>query len=173
MSQYVRQTPADNDFRDWFVKWVRKLKVRSAEIIKGGDQHEPMIFIFEKDDKGIGVVPLPGFHNTVDKDIAAALLKGLGARTDEFDGAIMVVEAWAAAVDANDKSYKMGSSIAQRPDRFEILMFNGVRGTMQLLADFKINKDRTLGEMNVRDPMNFEAGSVGRFIVGDDGQRDS
>jgi hypothetical protein len=173
MSQYVRQTPADADFRDWFMTWVAKLKVRSAEIIKNGDQHEPMIFIFEKNGRGIGVVPLPGFQNTTDKDIAAALLKGLGARTDEFDGAIMIVEAWAAAVDPADKSYKIGSSIAERPDRFEILMFNGVRGTMQLLADYRINKDRTLGEMNVRDPTSFREGSTGRFIVGDDGQRDS
>jgi hypothetical protein len=29
-SRHVRQTPADDEFRRWFIKWVSKLKEKAA-----------------------------------------------------------------------------------------------------------------------------------------------
>ena len=171
MSKHVRQTPADDDFRQWFTDKVVTLKQRSEMILRDGQEHHPMLFVFERDGASVGIVPLPPFETNLDKDIAAHLHKKLGEMSDRFDGVIMLVEAWAAVTDAN---YKYGDRISDRPDKFEILMFNGIRGTMQLLADFRINADRTLeSEMRIRDPTDFTTGSTGRFIVGDDGQLDS
>ena len=108
MSKHVRQTPADDDFRQWFTDKVVTLKQRSEMILRDGQEHHPMLFVFERDGASVGIVPLPPFQTNLDKDIAAHLHKKLGEMSDRFDGVIMLVEAWAAIADATD--YKYGRS---------------------------------------------------------------
>lgn len=171
MSTHVRATPASDEFREWFVGWVDKLRPKTEEILQATEQLHPILFVFSSDDQ-IAIVPLPPFQTMIDKDIVARLHKRLAERTDECKGVIMIVEAWGAHLTI-DQMNKAGGTIANHPERFDIVMFNGIRGTMQLMADIRINKDRTLGEMSIRDPTSTEAPSTGRFIVGDQDELDS
>jgi hypothetical protein len=168
MSTHIRATPADDDFREWFIKMVNMLKGMSEKIIITGEQHMPMLYAFEHDGHSL-IIAIPEIAGTDDKDVVAMLHKQMGKDTARFAGVIFLIEAWAAYL--TPAELKAVGSVKNHPDRREILQFNGIRGTMQLMADFSIDREtRTLGPMNLRDP---STGSTGRFIVGDDGKLDS
>jgi hypothetical protein len=166
VSTHIRATPADDDFKKWFVDKVNMLKEVAEKVLIVGEQHMPMIYTFPHHGAGT-VIAIPQITDYEDKNVIAALLKAMG-KDPQFAGVIMVVEAWAASVDIKDEE---PINVRDRPDKTEILLFNGIRGTMQLMADFKIDKvKRTLGPMRLVDPTE---GSTGRFIVGDSGRLDS
>ena len=169
----VRSSAATPEFKAWFEEELEKIVKPTAGAIIRDSEHMPMIRVYMKDGS-ISMYLMPKFDSTVVKDIAATLHNLAGA-SENVDAAMFLCEAWAVVTPRDTKRL---DSIAEHPDRREILMVNCIKREMRMIATIEINGslekgDRTFGEMTIADANEPGTMATGRFADGPPGKLDS
>jgi hypothetical protein len=89
------------------------------------------------------------------------------APTDAVAGAILLTETWTISVEKEEDLGRPHGSLEHHPDRQEALMLNALRGSMQLVGLWKINRtDKKLEPIALVDPMKGVSGGGGEGMEG-------
>jgi hypothetical protein len=148
------------------------LKKQTENIVKSGEQHHPALFVFERqspedeDTQRVAIVPVP--MTDPDSKQRAFDLIHYAASHEQVEGVIFVVESWVKHIDGPDPAtrYDPHKSLEHDPERKEAIVFNAQKGTMQLIAQYLIDRtDNTLCEPPlIIDPMGDSEGAKGRMV---------
>ena len=165
MAKQTRQgAPADDDFRAWFGEMIDCLRPKIESIVATGEEHVPVMFVFEKTNSVIGrvgIIPV-AMDGLEGKERAFAGL-WLAAEQPFVEGVILLTESWMKL--ANPDKVDRTKSLADDPDRQEAIVLNAMRRNMQLLAYMMIDRTtNTVGDPQVVDPMAPDETMVGRMI---------
>jgi len=164
MEQERKGEPADGDFKQWFERISERVLALASQIIfDKGEMHAPMLLVFNKG--STDMIPLLLDFSTLQcKSIEAAKHRYVASQTDLCDGAIMVTEAWTLALEKGKRRKDYPDSLEHAQGRREMLMFSAMRGRMQLLALYEINrKTKQFENRQLVDPTDEH--STGRMIL--------
>lgn len=158
---------ATDEFRQWFQNALAlQLMPVDRQIIKRGSEVTPKLLVFDHQHR-LTVVPILDFANSADKDHLVALQQSIGARVDLVLAAVLVNECWMVKGANAKEAYRMAPS--KHPKRIEVMVYNAIRGDMQLLAHCEINRaDQSLGAPEIVDTAGWAAG---RMVLGDNRPR--
>jgi hypothetical protein len=153
--------PADPEFRDWFEARLKAYKKPASKIIKLGETHKPMIFVFFDSDSLAIAVPLDrlGFEN---KGVIMQFHQHLASIRQVY-ASMLIMEAWTLSMGKQGMADPT-ESIEHHPDREEAILVNALHGRQQLIATVKIDRQtRSLGKTVIIDPA--DGYSSGRMIL--------
>lgn len=175
-------TPADAEFKKWFDDYLAEWRgFVESNLADGVD---PVIMIVKKmqpgETKPTIAVSLCPMETPAQRSAVFKVQQVVARELELVEAVVVTSEAWSVELDLKDlpedqreaklaEARKQGS-LADHPGRTEIVIWNAMRGTQQLLAhaDIVIGEDGTkrLGKTDIVDPTT-DGKHTGRMVLSD------
>jgi hypothetical protein len=165
--------PASDDFKKWLDGLLPTLRGMAQETLNIDKQMIPHLLVCSYKSE---ILMMPVTLSTVEeKNMVAGLHQHLAEKAGIIAGVIFVTETWMLEIDKDKdpeeyaRKSRSKEGIEHEPNKTEAVMWNAIRGEMQLMAFAKITRSGnsvTLEPTTILDAA--KSGAEGRMVVGSD-----